>query len=463
MKPCKTFLYPVILLFIFVINLGNYQKLHAQTVNLVTPDFYEWEGNPADADGPCIAPGEHRLIKARIDRAIKNMREAGVFEKHFDSRQRMVHPLFDWPMKQAEGFDDPGYYAISNYVDLDPDSAMVLDYNGLNQTYDGHNGCDIRTDPYFWKKKQDNQVEAIAAEDGVIIFKVDGFFDNNCSCVNGNWNAIFLAHADGSVTWYGHLKNGTTTPKDSGDFVSVGEYLGFIGSSGCSSNPHLHFEVYDNLGNRIEPFAGPSNPTTNDSWWANQLPYYDSGINKIATHSSIPTAPACPGIEVPNEKYVFDAGEAMSFSIAIRHSITSDSAVVETFEPDGDPSTLIDLTYIRMGTFFLRTALPVWNRTLANNAPKGKWRYRVTYYSGSYGTQVEEINFWVAENCVGNLVHNAPMTQSKYYQASNTITSSSVISNNVHIVYDAENITTLTPGFQAPVGSKLEVKTNGCN
>ena len=230
-----------------------------------------------------------------------------------------------------------------------------------------------------------------------------------------------------------------------------------------SSVTALHFEVYDNLGNRIEPFAGPSNSTTVASWWANQLPYYDAAVNKIATHSTAPTFPACPGVEVPNEKDVFDQGDPITFSVAIRHSLTSDSAKLEVFEPDGDQSNILDLTYIRNGTFFLRTALPSWNRTIANNAQQGLWRFKVTYYTDTYGVQVEQKNFFVTQDCSPNIVHNNPLTVSRYYQASNTITSSSTMSNNIIIGYDAENVVTLSPGFRAPVGSKLEVKTAGCN
>ena len=415
-----------------------------------------------DKRAKCLDEIARQKIKIRLANTIEAMRKDGLFDRVFGLQRSVDPPALEWPMRQAAGFSDPGYYAISNYVDLDSTSPGVLDYNGLNQTYDGHNGIDIRADPYFWKKMADSHVEAIAAADGIIIFKQDGFEDNHCSC-SGNWNAVYVTHADGSITWYGHLKSGTTTEKDSGDVVSVGEYLGVIGSSGCSTNPHLHLEVYDNMGNRIEPFFGPSNYTTNMSWWADQLPYYDSGINKIATHSMPPTIPPCPGIEIPNEKDVFDPGEAITFSVAIRHSLTIDSAVLEVFEPYGAQSNILDLTYIRSGTFFLRTVLPRWNRTLASDAEMGKWNYHVTYYSTSYGITVFDKDFWVAEDCVANIVHEDPLTVSAYYQASNTITSSSEIQNNIHIVYDGENIITLLPGFLAPVGSKLEIKTAGCN
>lgn len=457
----KSKILTTIFLFCFAIGNAQVQYVHDENCDGL------WIESEKDTELNCVSPEEHAIIKAQVDRAARNMRKSGFLEKHFSTSSRMVHPLFDWPMRQADGFNDPGYYAISNYVDLDTSSgnSNTLDYNGMTQTYNTHKGIDIRTSPYFWKKMNDSHVEAIAAADGVIILKQDGNNDTSCQCAgSGPWNAVFVMHADGSQSWYGHLKTNTTTEKDSGDIVNAGEYLGVIGSSGCSTNPHLHFEVYDEDGNLIEPFFGPANYTTNDSWWANQLPYYDSAINKLATHSSAPNTPACPGIEVPNEKFIFNQGDPITFSIAIRHSLTSDSLVIEVFEPDGDQSSILDLTWSRTGPpTFLRASLPVWNRNLSNTAEQGKWTYRVTYYSSSYAPKTEEVNFWVKQDCVANIVHNNPLTTSKYYQTSNTITSSSSVNNNIHIVYDSENVTRLLPGFIAPVGSKFEVKLSGCN
>ena len=450
-------------LFLFTIVIGNTQVQIVETKK----SSGLWIGPEHDTDEVCVPPEEHKRIKARIKKSVKNMRKAGILEKHFSSSSRMAHPLFEWPMRQADGFNDPGYYTLSNYVDLDPDTTVVLDYNGLSQSYEGHSGIDIRLDPYKWEKMNDSHVEAIAAADGVIIFKQDGNSDTSCECDFDDpppWNAVYIMHADGSITWYGHLKTNTTTAKDSGDLVNVGEYLGVIGSSGSSSTPHLHFEVYDNLDSLIEPFFGPSNNTTADSWWADQLPYYDSGINKIATNSTFADIPDCPGIEIPNEKSDFYQGDSIFFSIAIRHSLTSDSAVVELFLPNGDQSSFLDLTYIREGPpFFKKTHSYYWNGIIENSTAKGKWTYRVTYYSSSYAPQIVESNFWVKNDCITNLQHIVPLTQSRYYQASNIITSSSTISNDVHIVYDAGNFVALLPGFIAPVGSKLEVKLAGCN
>jgi len=51
---------------------------------------------------------------------------------------------------------------------------------------------------------------------------------------------ILLHHNDGSVTLYGHLLGNVIA---SGDSVEAGQLIGYEGSSGNSTGPHLHFEV----------------------------------------------------------------------------------------------------------------------------------------------------------------------------------------------------------------------------
>lgn len=66
---------------------------------------------------------------------------------------------------------------------------------------------------------------------GVILDVRDGNFDRSCSFNNNSWNAVYVRHSDGSVAWYGHLKNGSATTKTIGEEVEEGEYLGIVGSS----------------------------------------------------------------------------------------------------------------------------------------------------------------------------------------------------------------------------------------
>ena len=63
---------------------------------------------------------------------------------------------------------------------------------------------------------------------------------NWCSCGGGYGNFVWIMHDNGYETIYGHM---TTTAVSTGDRVSAGQLIGYVGSSGWSTGPHLHFEL----------------------------------------------------------------------------------------------------------------------------------------------------------------------------------------------------------------------------
>lgn len=171
--------------------------------------------------------------------------------------QKTTNPvLFDWPLRQRQPIDY-SYYGLSFFVDHNPASGAVLDYNGGSRTYDGHTGIDISPQPYSWDMMDNSRVEAIAAASGTIVLRQDGNYDRRCqSDPTAIANAVILQHDDGSTTRYWHLKNGSVTTKAVGQTVAQGEYLGIVGSSGFSGGVHLHFEVRDAANNVIDPLPG---------------------------------------------------------------------------------------------------------------------------------------------------------------------------------------------------------------
>ena len=208
---------------------------------------------------------------------------------------------------------------------------------------------------------------------------------------------------------------------------------------------------------------GGCNSLNSDSWWLSQLPYYDSGVNKLITGTQPWTNPACPQQAQIFEQDVYDAGDQIVFSVHYRHNLTSDSTQLRAREPDGDVSSILDLTYQRAGTFHSTNPAAFWTRNIPANPEVGKWTFEADYFTTTYGLLQYEQEFWVANACVANYNFTNPHSVDRYYKASNTITSTADIVGTTHIVYDAENVTTLSPGFIAPQGCRFEVKTNGCN
>src|SRR5690606_40164083 len=81
--------------------------------------------------------------------------------------------------------------------------------------------------------------------------------------------------------------NNSLTSKSIGQSVNAGEYLGVVGSSGNSTGPHLHFEVYNSNSQLVDPYQGPWNTWTSatQSWWQVQKNYNNPKINSVSRHN----------------------------------------------------------------------------------------------------------------------------------------------------------------------------------
>lgn len=80
-----------------------------------------------------------------------------------------------------------------------------------------------------------------AAADGVVVFK---------GWKGGYGNTVMIQHANGVETLYGHM----SAFSPSQGKVSAGEIIGYVGTTGRSTGPHLHYEARVN--------GQPVNPTT---------------------------------------------------------------------------------------------------------------------------------------------------------------------------------------------------------
>ena len=193
-------------------------------------------------------------------------------------------------------------------------------------------------------------------------------------------NAVYIRHADGSVAWYLHIKSGPPTTKLVGDTVVAGEKLGIVGSSGSSTAPHLHFELYNAANQLQDPFQGACNTINAFSYWSSQESYRVSRINNLVTGSAPPVFPSCPTTETTNEKTVFQPGESVYTSIYYRDLQPSQTAQYSLLRPDG--STYQGTSQTFTSTFDLSYYYYIWN--LPPNGPNGTWKFRAVYNGVTY-------------------------------------------------------------------------------
>lgn len=89
----------------------------------------------------------------------------------------------------------------------------------------------------------------IGAESGATIVAADGGTVVLAGVNSGYGNCVMIDHGNGYKTLYGHMSSIAVT---NGQAVSKGDTVGYVGSTGLSTGPHCHYEVWKD-GSRIDP------------------------------------------------------------------------------------------------------------------------------------------------------------------------------------------------------------------
>lgn len=182
-----------------------------------------------------------------------------------------------FPVEDPAAIEELYVIGMDHSAAPDPVPVRCVSYQGLAfpSCYAGHEGTDFLLIGGF-AAMDAGSAFAVAAAPGVVAEIEDGHYDRchgnfmtatvDCDGHEMRANRVVVDHAGGLRTEYYHLMKGSILVQP-GQRVACGERLARIGSSGRSSLPHLHLNLFEG-GERRDPYAGPfSQPR---SYWNSQ-------------------------------------------------------------------------------------------------------------------------------------------------------------------------------------------------
>ena len=162
---------------------------------------------------------EQQRKKAAEEAKKKAQQQSGSSSGQTTTSPETVHKgSFIWPV--------PGFYYISS------------DFYDSEDRTKSHGAIDIAGSGIYGAK-------VVAAGAGTVI-KV-----NTTAWGGGYGTYVMIDHGNGKLTIYGHL---SVRSVNTGDTVSQGQTIGYVGSTGHSTGPHLHFECRLN-GTQVDPMT----------------------------------------------------------------------------------------------------------------------------------------------------------------------------------------------------------------
>ncbi len=133
-------------------------------------------------------------------------------------------PSIDVPTTSGYVWPVPGFYYLSSEWSED---RYTYNHGGIDIAGAGIMGATV-----------------VAADGGTVIASYNGCPHNwgknaSCGCGGGYGNYVMIDHGNGKMTVYGHMTNIVVS---TGQSVSKGQTIGYVGTTGYSTGPHLHFE-----------------------------------------------------------------------------------------------------------------------------------------------------------------------------------------------------------------------------
>lgn len=212
----------------------------------------QWEGESvalAEADAEITALIKAEESRAEAARLAEQRRQAELERQRREAeeqRQLALQNQLDDETEEPTATDDsPTPTSAEPTPRPGAPASLVWPINGVVTSQFGY-----RVHPIFGTERfhsgldidGDSGQPIVAAAEGVVIAS---------SSMGGYGNAVIIDHGGGLTTLYAHQSRTAVT---SGQLVRQGDVVGYVGSTGWSTGPHLHFETRSD-GSPTDPLA----------------------------------------------------------------------------------------------------------------------------------------------------------------------------------------------------------------
>jgi murein DD-endopeptidase MepM/ murein hydrolase activator NlpD len=178
----------------------------------------------------------------------ENEAQEGTLQSQIDSLSAQLKAQEEAARKAAEqnnqSYTGTGSTATGSFTWPCPSSTYIA------------SGFGLRIHPIFGTERYHNGVD-ISANSGASVVAADSGTIAIATYSSSYGNYIMIYHSNGTSTLYAHM---SSLAVSAGDTVTKGETIGYVGSTGWSTGPHLHFEIAVN-GTRVNPLNYFSNYT----------------------------------------------------------------------------------------------------------------------------------------------------------------------------------------------------------
>ncbi len=162
-----------------------------------------------------------------------------IVRKRFLSTENFDLSIYPWYTINGENFRfivSGRLTPTENYFFLDSGMKSPLPEGVLTSPYG------MRISPISGTEKFHSGID-LAAPEGTAVFACLGGTVLVATTDETYGNYMILQHSGGMQSVYAHLSGYAEGMKEKGRFVAAGDVIGYVGTTGASTGPHLHFEI----------------------------------------------------------------------------------------------------------------------------------------------------------------------------------------------------------------------------